>query len=80
MSSCFIISADEDRYGRNRLLSYSGTVKGGKMILTLKVEVGSSMSFELETLESILRAEAQRSRAAKKPRLLALPAPKPGEA
>ncbi|MDO5606004.1 MAG: hypothetical protein Q4G25_12665 [Paracoccus sp. (in: a-proteobacteria)] len=81
MAEHFILSSDADDFAR--LLSYSGTVKGGKLILSLKVEIeGWRMHSELEALEAIQQAHkpkpqrtAPKKQPKAKPKPLALPAP-----
>ncbi len=93
--SIFLLSADRgDNIGDPKLLSYSGTTKGNKLVLTLKVEVeGWYMGHTLEALESIQAAHKQKPAPAPKPaapqrqpkaKPLALPTPvlalpKPGD-
>lgn len=84
MSAYFILSTERPDLEDARLLSYSGTIKGGKMVLTLKVGIeGFWMHQTLSTLEAIQKAHkpkpapkpapAPKRRAKAKP--LALPAP-----
>lgn len=87
MASYFSLSSDRIDDDDARLLSHSGTVKGSKVVLTLKVEVGGFwMRNALEQLEEIQRAHKAKPPAtrARKPKvksleksapLLALPAP-----
>lgn len=89
-SKYFILSADRDRESAAKLLSYSGTTKAGKMVLTLKVEVGGyDMAYTLESLEAIQRANnakptapkaqpAAKKKAIGQAKVLALPAPDRG--
>lgn len=86
-TSHFILSSDSGIGSDHRkLLSYSGSAKAGKLVLTLKVEVsGCDMAYALESLEAIQRAHAAKPKPEKpkltKPqaiavkRLLGLPSP-----
>lgn len=93
MGDYFILSADrENDTGQPKLLSYSGTAKDGKMVLTLKVEVGGyDLGYFLKSLEAIKRANnakpkapkalpAAKQRAICQTKTLALPAPDQFEA
>ncbi len=54
MADYFIISSDLINDDDRRLLSYSGVTKGGKLVLTLKIEVdGWHMGQSLKSLEAI---------------------------
>lgn len=87
----FILSSARDDVTDAKLLSYSGGLKAGKMILTLKVEVsGWGMHRAVEHLEVIQRAHNAKAAAAKstpaprkkaigKTSVLALPAPDLGD-
>lgn len=86
MASYFILSSEAHREREERLLSYSGIIKGGKLIVTLKVEVSGGMDHVLSSLEAIhmdhnakpkARTETVRilPRRVGKTKLLALPAP-----
>lgn len=88
MAAYFILSDDDEQFRPSRLLSYSGAIKGGKLILTLKVEVSDSMDHVLSSLEAIqkhhsakpkVRTEIVRiqPRRIGKAKLLALPPPQP---
>lgn len=73
MTTYFVLSSDADLSHDGRLTSYSGTIRGGKLVLTLKIEVeGWRMHSALEALETIQRAH-KRKPAAPKPK----PEPKP---
>jgi thymidine phosphorylase len=51
----FILSSE--RGDRAKLLSYTGAVQRGKLVLTIKAEVsGFMINHELEALETILKA------------------------
>lgn len=83
MSEYFILSSERLENDDARLLSYSGAIKGGKMVLTLKVEAeGFWMHRIVSALEAIQKAHkkqltpkpaAPKRQAKAKP--LALPAP-----
>lgn len=89
MTSYFILKSDEVGPYGSKLLSYSGVIKGGKVILTLKVEVGPDHHHTLESLEAIQTAHNRKPapvkpeakcvvvprRIGKTAALLALPAP-----
>lgn len=83
MAEYFILSTDRTGVEDGRLLSYSGTIKGSKLALTLKVEVdGFLMHRLLKSLEAIQSAHKKKLAAPKpkpepkpKAKLLALPAP-----
>lgn len=77
--SYFILSTEDHS---RRLLSYAGAIKGGKIVLTLKVEITDNLSYVLEQLEEIQRQgvakpkkQAVAPRLSRKTALLALPAP-----
>lgn len=81
----FIIGSERISEDDCKLLSHSGVTKGGKLVLTLKVEVGGwHMAQCLEALESIL-AEHKAKPSSKTPATksktkaapLALPSPQP---
>lgn len=86
----FMLSSNRNEANDNKLLSYSGGLKAGKMILTLKVEVsGWEMHHAVESLEVIQRAHnakatapkttpASKRKAIAKTKVLALPAPDRG--
>lgn len=65
--SHFILSSDSEFESDHRkLLSYSGSAKAGKMVLTLKVEVsGYAIAYALESLEAIQRAHAAKPKVTK---------------
>lgn len=69
MSGYFILSADRGATdGDPKLLAYSGTTKGNKLVLTLKVEVeGWYMAHTLEALETIQAAHKQKPAPVPKP-------------
>ncbi len=83
MAEYFILSMDRTGVEEGRLLSYSGTIKGSKLALTLKGEVdGFLMHRLLKSLEAIQSAHKKRPAPPKskpQPKLkakpLALPAP-----
>lgn len=62
--SYFILSTEDQS---RRLLSYTGTVKAGKLVLTLKVEIADNLSYVLEQLEEIQATRAAKPKAPKPP-------------
>lgn len=78
MTNYFILKSDRGGLNDFRLLSYSGAVKGSKVVLTLKVEVeGLWMHDALSSLEAIQNAHKPKPAPKRQPKLkpLALPAP-----
>lgn len=59
----FYLSSDPGRMADRKLVSYSGIAKGGKMVLTLKVEVaGYDIPYTLESLEAIQLAHSAKAK------------------
>ncbi len=92
MAAYFILSSARDQYhDEARLVSYSGSIQRGKMVLSLKVELdGLMIGRTLADLETILKAHKAPPAPPKRPvkpktngigqtKLLALPAPDRGE-